>query len=109
MSKAILKKPKLSEKSNDLSSTQNTYVFLTSVNANKIEIKSAVETQFGVRVESVRTLINATKPKNRFTKSGMIRGRSERTKKAYVKLIEGDFIDVYGAAETEEQTVEAKA
>ncbi len=103
MSKVILRKPKLSEKANDLSSSQNTYVFITSVNANKIEIKNAVENQFGVRVESVRTLINSTKPKNRFTKAGMIRGRSERTKKAYICLAEGDFIDVYGAAETKEE------
>ena len=63
--------------------------------ANKVEIKKAVEKMYGVNVEGVNTTINASKPKNRNTKSRIISGRKSSYKKAIVKVAKGEVIDFY--------------
>ena len=53
------------------------------------KIKAAVEEAYGVSVDSVRTMIYAGKTKSRFTKAGVISGRTNHIKKAIVQLSEG--------------------
>ena len=77
----IIKKPVLTEKSFD-HLPDKTYTFEVDKNANKIEIKSAVEEVCGGKVESVHT-INSDGKKRR---QGVHVGRTASSKKAYVKL-----------------------
>ena len=73
----------------------NRYGFVVDRNANKIQIKGAVEEAYGVTVDSVRTMNYAGKSKSRFKKAGVISGRTSHFKKAIVQLAEGDTIDFY--------------
>lgn len=73
----------------------NRFGFVVDRNANKIQIKAAVEEAYGVSVDSVRTMNYAGKSKSRFTKAGVISGRTNHFKKAIVQLSEGDTIDFY--------------
>jgi len=91
----IIKKPLLSEKANELSETGQ-YIFIVDINANKIQIKQAIEAIYGVTVESVSTMRYLGKPKSRYTSSRIVKGRSASYKKAVVRLSEDDFIDIYG-------------
>lgn len=90
----VLKAPHVSEKSARLNQ-ENQYVFEVARDADKAEVKKAVETLFEVRVEKVRLLNTPGKNKG----FRMIPGRRPGWKKAYVRLVEGDSIDVMGAAE----------
>lgn len=74
---------------------QNRFGFIVHKNANKIQIKEAVEELYGVNVVAVNTMIYAGKNKSRYTRSGVISGRSKSYKKAIVTLAEGDTIDFY--------------
>ena len=91
----ILKKPLITEKASALSEKSGKYTFLVEKKANKVEIKKAVEKMYGVNVEEVNTLIIATKPKNRNTKTRVISGRKGSYKKAIVKVAAGETIDFY--------------
>ena len=73
----------------------NRYGFLVEKKANKIQIRKAVEEIYGVTVESVNTMRYGGKKKSRFTKSGILTGRTDSYKKAIITLIEGDQIDFY--------------
>ena len=77
----IILRPVLTEKSYD-GMADKRYVFEVAINANKIEIKQAVEAAFGVKVESVNTLRTLGKIK----RQGRTQGRTPETKKAYVTL-----------------------
>ena len=90
----ILKKPIMTEKVAGLQE-EGVYGFVVDKRANKIQIKKAVEAMYGVQVDSVRTIIMPGKPKNRYTKSGVISGKTSAYKKAMVKLVDGEFIDLY--------------
>ena len=92
---SILKKPIITEKMTTASDEFNRYGFLVERNANKIQIKNAVEEAYGVTVDSVRTMNYAGKSKSRFTKAGVISGRTNHFKKAIVQLSDGDSIDFY--------------
>lgn len=85
----ILKAPQISEKSTLIADKSNQVVFLVERNATKPEIKVAVETAFGVKVQSVQTSVAKGKQK-RF--GGML-GRRSDVKKAFVCLAEGQEID----------------
>ena len=91
----ILIKPIITEKMTAASEEFNRYGFVVDRNANKIQIKGAVEEAYGVTVDSVRTMNYAGKSKSRFTKAGVISGRTSHFKKAIVQLVEGDTIDFY--------------
>lgn len=91
----ILKKPILSEKLTIAGEKLNTFGFICDPRANKVEIKKTVEKIYSVSVESVRTTNYSGKLKSRNTKAGMIQGRANAFKKAYVTLAEGDTIDFY--------------
>jgi large subunit ribosomal protein L23 len=92
---SILLKPIITEKMTAQSEKFNRFGFVVDRNANKIQIKATVEEVYGVSVDSVRTMIYAGKTKSRFTKAGVISGRTNHIKKAIVQLSEGDTIDFY--------------
>jgi large subunit ribosomal protein L23 len=91
----IIVKPVVSEKMTDQTEKLNRYGFLVNHEANKIQIKKAVESAYGVSVESVNTMNYAGKAKSRFTKAGLIKGRTNKYKKAIITVAEGDVIDFY--------------
>jgi len=77
------------------SEVNNRYTFEVSMRTNKVEIKKAVEAAYGVSVEKVRTMNVRPNRKSRYTKSGVITGKTNAVKKAIVQLAEGDTIDFY--------------
>ena len=87
----ILIRPIVTEKSTNDISGNNCYVFEVGVSANKIQIKNAVETVFGVSVEDVRT-INVRGKSKRF---GKHYGKRSNWKKAFVRLGDGDSLNFY--------------
>lgn len=91
----ILLKPIVTEKMTEQGENSNRFGFIVAKDANKIQIKNAVEELYGVTVESVNTMVYAGKSKTRFTKSGMTKGRTANYKKAIVTIAKGDTIDFY--------------
>jgi large subunit ribosomal protein L23 len=87
----VLVAPVISEKSYGLLDG-NKYTFLVAPDANKTQIKIAVEKVFGVRVTAVNTLNRPGKRKR--TKTGY--GQRKSTKRAVVSLAEGDRIEIFG-------------
>ena len=91
----ILIKPIVTEKMTGQGEDLNRYGFLVHKDANKIQIKHAVEKMYSVSVESVNTMRYGGKVKSRFTKSGVITGKTKSFKKAIISLAEGETIDFY--------------
>lgn len=91
---SILKKPLVTEKVSALNE-KGQYGFFVDINANKVEIKKAIEKQYGVTVASVNTLSVMGKQKTRYTKAGVLAGRKPNYKKAIVTLAQGEVIDFY--------------
>lgn len=91
----ILIKPILTEKANLQQEKLRTYAFKVSRKANKLEIKKAIESFYGVSVTNVNTITVPGKAKNKFTKSGFISGVKPAYKKALVTVGEGETIDLY--------------
>lgn len=87
----VLVRPVLTEKSTELLDKQNAYTFVVANDANKIEIARAIEKQFGVKVERVRTMRYAGKER----RMGRYVGRRPSWKKAVVTLREGDAIEIF--------------
>jgi large subunit ribosomal protein L23 len=71
------------------------YGFVVAREACKEQIKDAVEAAYGVKVADVNTMVYMGKAKRRFTKAGLLEGRSNHSKKAIVTLKAGDAIDFY--------------
>lgn len=92
---SILIKPIITEKASLGSERLNRYTFLVNPDANKVEIKKAVETAYGVTVEKVRTINYGPERKTRYTKTGIQRGKTNATKRAIVQVAEGNAIDFY--------------
>jgi len=90
----ILKKPLVTEKVSALNE-KGKYGFIVDTDANKVEIKKAVEKQYGVNVEQVNTMVVMGKKKTRYTKAGVLAGRKPSYKKAIVTLAAGEVIDFY--------------
>ena len=91
----VLIKPILTEKANLQQDKLRTYEFKVSRAANKLEIKAAVEFFYGVSVEDVNTLVAPGKNKSRQTKKRLDIGIKPPYKKAFVKVKEGEVIDLY--------------
>ena len=91
----ILVKPLITEKMTADTEKNNAYGFVVADGANKVEIKKAVEKEYGVTVTSVRTLRVDGKRRQRYTTTGIIKGRTVGYKKAIVSLAEGEMIDFY--------------
>jgi large subunit ribosomal protein L23 len=92
----VLIKPILSEKANKQSEKMNRYSFVVDKKANKLEIKKAVESFYGVQVDNVNTIVVPSKAKAKYTKAGFIVGRKPSKKKAIVTVAKGETIDLYG-------------
>lgn len=92
---STLKKPVITEKMSALTEEMNRYGFVVDYNANKLQIKEAVEKMYGVSVDKVNTMNYKGKHKTRYTKTGWVEGRTNKFKKAIVTLVEGDTIDFY--------------
>lgn len=88
---SVIKKPHVTEKTSLGADASNTVSIVVDKDANKIEIKQAVETLFKVKVAAVRTVTVAGKVK-RF---GKTYGKRSNWKKAYVTLQEGQTIDFF--------------
>lgn len=91
----VILAPHVSEKSTISAEMSNTLVFKVATDANKTEIKSAVESLFEVEVDGVRT-VNV---KGKSKRHGMRMGKRKDWKKAYVTLKEGHDIDFVGGGE----------
>lgn len=103
-SKTISLKPRMTEKTYALSQAENVYVFEVAKSVNKVQIKDAVEAQFGVNVASVKTLVEKGKNKPSFRKrTRSVYGKRPDIKKAYVTLTEKDSIPVFAAIERAEE------
>ena len=85
----ILKAPVITEKTRALAEQEGKYVFKVDPRANKTEIKQAIEKIFNVKVEEIST-INVVPKKRRV---GRYSGLTNRSKKAIVKLVEGQTIN----------------
>ena len=92
---SLIIKPVISEKANYLTDLRGTYSFLVNPKANKSQIKKAVEAAYGVKVADVNTMIYAPKVSSKYTKKGLQVGKTNKLKKAVIKLVEGDVIDIF--------------
>lgn len=91
----ILVAPHVTEKATLAADAANQYVFKVSADAEKNEIRKAVELMFNVQVESVQ-VANVMGKRKSF---GAMQGRRKGYKKAYVRVKQGQSIDFTGAAE----------
>ena len=93
---AYIIKPLVTEKMTAITEKQNNkFGFIVRPDANKIEIKKEIEAKYNVNVVSVNTMRYNGKAKSRYTRSGIIKGRTNAFKKAIVTLKEGDTIDFF--------------
>lgn len=95
MSKRILIKPVITEKMTNLQEKNNQYAFEVERNANKIEIRNAIQKKFKVKVESIRTIIYGGKRKSQFTKRGRFEGFRSDIKRAIVTLSKDSKIEFF--------------
>ena len=91
----ILIKPIVTEKLTVQGEKLNRYGFIVNAAAGKLEIKAAVEQKYGVTVAAVNTVNYNGKFKSRYTKAGVLTGRTPHYKKAYITLVGEDKIDFY--------------
>ena len=87
--------PIVTEKANNLAEKLIRYTFRVSPDANKYQIKSLVEKLYGVKVVNVNTAVVRGKNRSRWTKSGLLRGKTNKWKKAFITVAEGENIDFY--------------
>ena len=87
--------PVVTEKANAITEKGNRYTFKVSPEANKYQIKDAIEKMYDVKVVGVSTMNYNGKNKQRYTRSGVIKGKTVAFKKAIVTVAEGQTIDFY--------------
>ena len=91
----IIIKPIVTEKLTAQGDKLNRYGFIVDRDANKLEVKAAVEQMYNVTVLDVNTVNYHGKRKSRYTKAGLLKGRTNHYKKAYVTVAGDDKIDFY--------------
>lgn len=91
----VIFKPVITEKMTAKGEDLNQYGFIVDKKANKLQIKGEVEELYGVEVLSVNTMNYSGKRKSRFTKAGVISGKTNAFKKAIVTVKEGETIDFF--------------
>ncbi len=91
----VIIKPLVTEKMTHQGETLNKYGFIVRKEFNKIQIKKAIEEMYNVTVEAVNTHRYNGKVKSRYTRSGILTGRTASYKKAIITLAEGETIDFY--------------
>ena len=93
---AVIIKPLVTEKMTEMTEKMpNRFGFIVRPDANKLEIKKEVEALYNVKVVDVNTMKYQGKSKSRYTRSGLLKGRTNAFKKAVVTLKDGDTIDFY--------------
>ena len=93
----ILIRPIITEKMTAQAEKLNRYGYVVAKEANKLEIKAAIEKMYGVKVDNVNTQQYVGKVKTRNTTRGIAVGRVNRNKKAIVTLKQGETIDFYAS------------
>jgi len=91
----ILVRPLYTEKIARLQDAENKYAFEVSRDANKIEIRKAVEKKFDVKVTSIRTMLMPGKMRQQMTRAGRFYGKRPDWKKAIVTLAQGDKLELF--------------
>ncbi|NLX80179.1 MAG: 50S ribosomal protein L23 [Proteiniphilum sp.] len=92
----VIIKPIFTEKQTEITDKfENRYGFIVVPGANKVDIKNEIEQLYNVHVEKVNTMQYDGKQKSRYTKSGVVSGKTASFKKAIVTLKEGDVIDLF--------------
>ena len=92
---SIILKPVITERTNALKEATNSFVFEVHPDANKREIKLAVEKLFNVKVKAVNTAVVRGKPKRALMRGGRFLGKRPDRKRAIVKLAEGQNIEIF--------------
>lgn len=96
--------PRVSEKAYSQAGAQNIYVFVVPLTANKIEVKKAIESEYSVEVIDINIARISGKTKKSYRKGGRtIAGTRSATKKAYVRVKDGQTIPVFAAQEEEKK------
>ena len=88
-------KPIVTEKATALTEKGGRYTFRVSPEANREQIAQMITKLYGVKVVSVNTMVCRGKDKSRYTKAGLLKGKTSKYKKAVVTLAEGETIDYY--------------
>jgi len=93
----VLKKPLVTEKMTLLGEKngEKQYGFVVDLDATKTEIKKAIEEMYEVSILSLRTMVYAGKKRSRYSRAGVIMGKSSNFKKAIITLPAGESIDFY--------------
>jgi large subunit ribosomal protein L23 len=91
----ILVRPIFTEKIARLQESENKYAFEVDRNANKIEIRKAIEKKFDVKVKNIQTMVVAGKMRQQMTRRGRFYGKRPDWKKAVVTLAEGDKLELF--------------
>ena len=92
---SIIIKPIVTEKVTKESEVLNRFGFVVDKKANKVQIKKAVEAAYGISVVTVNTMNYRADRTTKYTKSGLISGKTNSYKKAIVQVKEGETIDFY--------------
>ena len=92
---SIIIKPIITEKITKEGELFNRFGFVVDKKANKVQIKKAVEATYGISVVSVNTMNYRADRTTKYTKSGLISGKTNSYKKAIVQVKEGETIDFY--------------
>ena len=92
---SIIVKPIVTEKVTKQSELLNRFGFVVEKKANKVQIKKAIEAAYGVNIVSVNTMNVRPDRSTKYTKSGLITGKTNAYKKAIVQVQEGETIDFY--------------
>jgi large subunit ribosomal protein L23 len=97
MNKPIIIKPVITEEAVRVQqkSGNRQYAFIVNEAANKIQIRRAIEDTYLVEVASIRTCIKPPVARRRYTKTGLLKGKTSAIKKAYVTLREPKDLDFY--------------
>lgn len=92
---SIIIKPIITEKITKEGEVFNRFGFVVDKKANKVQIKKAVEAAYGISVVTVNTMNYRADRSTKYTKSGLISGKTNSYKKAIVQVKEGETIDFY--------------
>jgi large subunit ribosomal protein L23 len=94
--KTVIKKPIITEKATGQTEKQNRFSFVVDREANKLEIKSAIEKLYEVQVTGVHTMnYGGGKSSVKYTNKGIVEQRSKQWKKAVVTVADGETIDLF--------------
>ncbi|WP_185882262.1 50S ribosomal protein L23 [Blattabacterium cuenoti] len=89
----LIIKPFISKKTSFFQEKHRCYTFLIRLNSNKIELRKELNEMFGVTIKCIRTMIYYKKDKSKYTKKGLLRGKTNKVKKAIIQLQDNQYID----------------